>query len=249
MKISKPIVLLVIIGIVSLSCEKEAHLSLDVITDNIRNDESFQSLLHMVNHTQSLDETNYLVFSENIRELVQVLDERYIRSRPAEYHNAFREIFYEEVNWVDASLPVRQFSTSYDVSAPVEFVWQTLVEVESYPEWNPFTPIVETTFEVGSQIVMYVRLFPMFPDVLLRQSETVVEFHINDMMCWETILGSSFWFLSHRCYEVMEIDNGTVLSNSMVYEGLLAPLVNSLTRQLVMTGFHNVSMALKDRIE
>ncbi len=43
-------------------------------------------------------------------------------------------------------------SETVEIAAPASFVWDVLVDYESYSEWNPYTIAVETTLELGDRI-------------------------------------------------------------------------------------------------
>jgi uncharacterized protein YndB with AHSA1/START domain len=46
-------------------------------------------------------------------------------------------------------------SVTVEIAAPPDVVWAVLTDYSRYPEWNPFTVRVETAFEVGSVIDLY----------------------------------------------------------------------------------------------
>jgi len=45
-----------------------------------------------------------------------------------------------------------------EIDAPAEKVFDILTDLEAYPEWNPFTPWVESPLELGSPVHLYARL-------------------------------------------------------------------------------------------
>ena len=55
----------------------------------------------------------------------------------------------------------RVSSDAIDIAAPVERVWDILVDIERYAEWNPLTTRVETDLEIGSPVDLYVTLGPL----------------------------------------------------------------------------------------
>lgn len=186
-----------------------------------------------------------------LHELIQQLDKKYIAHESEENRAAFKSYLISRIYGSNQrALFDINFDTEKVIDASASVIWQHLVDIDAFPEWNPFTPRVETTFEIGSPIVMYVRLFRALPDFLIRQPETVVAFNENESMCWQSTLGSAFWFQSYRCYELEQTDeNQTIIKNTMNYSGLLASLVYGFSSQSVLDGFRDVSTALKARVE
>ena len=45
-----------------------------------------------------------------------------------------------------------------EIDAPPERVFDILVDLEAYPDWNPFTPRVESSLEIGAPVHLHVRL-------------------------------------------------------------------------------------------
>ena len=45
-----------------------------------------------------------------------------------------------------------ELRTETEIDAPVERVWQVLMDFDSYPRWNPFIRSIRGTPEVGSRL-------------------------------------------------------------------------------------------------
>ena len=70
---------------------------------------------------------------------------------------------------------------------------------------------------------------------------------------------SDFWFNSYRCYALDPLEPAapsesgavaaTSLANEMVYDGILAGFVATITEELVTNGFEDVGEALRARLE
>ena len=61
-------------------------------------------------------------------------------------------------------------STVVEIHAPQSFVWEVLVDVARYPEWNPYTVRVETTWEIGAPVLLQLP-DPAAPGKTLRTRE------------------------------------------------------------------------------
>lgn len=56
-------------------------------------------------------------------------------------------------------MPTARPSASITIDAPLQLVWQVMLDTGSYPEWNPFVERAETASPaaVGNPIVLHVR--------------------------------------------------------------------------------------------
>ncbi|MCP4124258.1 MAG: SRPBCC domain-containing protein [Bacteroidetes bacterium] len=244
-------ILLLIVSVSLLSCtvhEADVHLNLK---EEILSDVDFQRLISISNELLSGEIADIRSIKETFLPVVTVLNSKFILDKTELQKELFKEVYSEAVSGsIAARLPVIEFGTSHPVYAPVGDVWFTLEDVQSFPEWNPFTPMVESTFEIGSPIHMTVRFFRHIPDATFSVTETVVDFEVNDRMCWVSVLGSEFWMKSYRCYIVESVtEEETTLRSTMRYEGLLAPLTDAFSRHSVFNGFNDVATAMKERLE
>lgn len=217
-------------------------------------DPDFQTLISIHSRIEEVaDQHQALPLWTELTHAVERLDERYVQTLSPSERLEFKALIRSSLNQTPEDripLPIRQFQSEHVITASISEVWHALVDVASFPAWNPFTPRVETTFDIGSPIVMWVRLFRIFPDNLSKVTETVTDFAVEDRMCWESVFGSAFWMRTYRCYVVGEITpDETILRSTMVYEGLLAPLVEAFSRNLVMDGFNDVADAMEVYLE
>ena len=133
------------------------------------------------------------------------------------------------------------------IDAPLETVWHTLINLENYPRWNPFTPRVETTFEVGTPAILYVTMNERHQRV---QREVITTFEPLHAFAWASIMGAPVLLKANR-WQIVEptVDQCTQYQTYETFDGLLVPLVMALYRRDVQRGFDAVGVALKQYIE
>ena len=51
----------------------------------------------------------------------------------------------------------REVRASAEIGAPIDRVWAVLVDFPRYSTWNPFTPRVRATLEVGTPVQLWVH--------------------------------------------------------------------------------------------
>lgn len=141
----------------------------------------------------------------------------------------------------------RAITSTVEISAPREAVWAVLVAVARYPEWNPFTIEVATTFAIGAPVRMRVALLPR---LVIRQTEVISSYDEGRSFSWGvTMLGP--WFLQADRTQVLEDLPGgrTRYTTTDTFTGRGAPLNHLLTGRLVQRGFDGVASGLKRRCE
>ncbi len=129
-----------------------------------------------------------------------------------------------------------------EIEAPIERVWDILVDAERYGEWNPFTTRVETDFEVGSPVDLYVVLGPL----KLRQPEWIVAVERPSLLVWGTQFGHPR-LLSARREQRLEATGATRCRylTTDAFTGLLTPLVVLLFGRWIRRGFNDMARGLE----
>ncbi len=137
-------------------------------------------------------------------------------------------------------------SDSVDIEAPVRQVWEILVDVERYGEWNPFTTRVDTSLEVGSSVDLYVSLGPF----RLKQPELIQDVVPTSLLAWGMTMGAR-WLLKTRREQRLESlgDTRCRYTTTDAFTGVLTPLVVLLFGGLIRRGFNAMALALKERAE
>ena len=132
------------------------------------------------------------------------------------------------------------------IDAPVDTVWRVLTAVESYGEWNPFTPEVRTDFAIGSPAHLLVRMGPS----TFRITETVCAFDEPRLIAWEKTFGAR-WLLHAVRRQHLAPVGATSCSyhNTDGLTGLLAPLVWACFGGTMRRGFAAMGEALKAHAE
>jgi hypothetical protein len=135
-----------------------------------------------------------------------------------------------------------------EIDAPPDEVFDILVDLERYPEWNPFTPRVESTLEIGDPVHLHTRLRIGKP--LMLQVEYVTANERPSELCWGADIGARFLIRADRCQVLTPLDAGrTRYVCTDEIRGWLSPLVMLLHRDNMQRGFDDCARALKARAE
>lgn len=137
-------------------------------------------------------------------------------------------------------------SDSVEIEAPATRVWEILVNVERYGEWNPFTTRVDTSLEVGSPVDLYVTLGPF----RLRQPESIQDVVPPHLLVWGMVMRAR-WLLETRREQRLEPlgESRCRYVTTDAFTGVLTPLVVLSFGGLIRRGFNAMAVALKERAE
>jgi len=136
-----------------------------------------------------------------------------------------------------------------DIDAPIDAVWAILLDVGRYPEWNPFTVSVQTTFAMGDPVDMQVALQP--GKRTRHQVEHITGFWPDrHRFSWGTDVGPGWFIKADRWQQLTDLGGGrTRYETSDEFTGVGVPLMLALMESKVSRGFHDIAKALKARAE
>jgi hypothetical protein len=135
-----------------------------------------------------------------------------------------------------------------EIDAPAEKIFDILVDLDAYADWNPFTPRVESTLAIGDPIHLQARLGK--GDRLTRQVEYVTANERPHKLCWGADIGARFLIRADRCQMLTSLGEGrTRYECTDDIRGLLAGLVMVVYRGGMQRGFDACARALKARAE
>ena len=133
------------------------------------------------------------------------------------------------------------------IQAPLEVVWNILSDLDNYHLWNPFTPKVETTQQIGTDVFLHVRLNPNSQKLHLQKEQ---------LLRWEALSGMDWgikdaWYAKTiRIQQLKAIDATTTeYYTSDLIEGPFTWLIMFLYRKKIQQGFDDVAQGLKKQAE
>lgn len=140
---------------------------------------------------------------------------------------------------------MRSIETEIRIDAPPEAVWEALVDLEQYSEWNPF--VVEAEGSVARGERLRVRLEPpgsrgatFRPVVLTAERGRRFE--------WLGHLLVSNLFDGHHQFHIHSLGDDRVrFVQREEFAGVLVPLL--LNEESIEAGFEAMNRALKERVE
>ena len=138
-----------------------------------------------------------------------------------------------------------------DIDAPVENVWNIIIDLERYPEWNTFTPRMGAKqIVVGDEFLLDCQ---MTEKQLLRDEKEVFLAYEPERfrVCWGTSRTRGRPGIKSYRWQICEPvnDKRTHFINYEEFHGILAPLVNLLYGKKLHRAFVGYCQDLKKRAE
>ena len=135
--------------------------------------------------------------------------------------------------------------TTIEIAAPADTVWDILVDLPRYGEWNPLAETMEGRLEVGHELVMTVHLGRW----TRRQPADVFAVGPGHLLIWS---GHSLKGLAVRGVRSQWLEptaTGCRYFSREVFTGPFAGLTRRLLRTTLDQGLHEMAAALRDRAE
>lgn len=140
---------------------------------------------------------------------------------------------------------MKQIETGIDIHASPAAIWETLVDFESYPVWNPFVPMVEGVPEVDEQLRVRIEP-PESRGMTFKPRVTAAIPH--ERLEWLGKLGISGLFDGRHEFRIESIDADTSrFVHRESFSGVLVGLF--LNEDSTRAGFESMNKALKARVE
>lgn len=132
------------------------------------------------------------------------------------------------------------------IDAPIEHVWSVLVDLAHYAEWNTFVPLMQSSLQVGSSLIMGVQLHKK---LRIKMLVTVTLVEPQHQLAWKARLPT--WYLcSERFQTIVPLDADTTqYSTHETFTGLMAPLLQGMLGNYLQRKFDGLAHNLKMRAE
>lgn len=132
------------------------------------------------------------------------------------------------------------------IDAPPETVWEILIDLEHYAEWNPFVVSSIGTPQVGESLVN--RLEPPGGKAMTFKPRVTV---VEDAKIFEWVghLVLPGLFDGRHRFEIQATDTGTLFRQDEFFSGLLVRMLRKSLDDNTLRGFEAMNLALKQRAE
>ncbi|VDC05666.1 unnamed protein product [Peniophora sp. CBMAI 1063] len=166
---------------------------------------------------------------------------------------------------------VFEVSTRQLIDAPLETVWNAVLNFSSYPDWNPFSrsqvvcdeffiPLDNQTAFEGARIIINAQIPPLLVPVNRTTPSNPLHNQVSfenithlqpdlHRVAWKQIDIPDIAVNATRWTAVSTVDNMTLYESAEVYGGGLAGVVESLFGEGLQEAFDAQGVALKELLE
>ncbi|MCY1433354.1 Polyketide cyclase / dehydrase and lipid transport [compost metagenome] len=136
-----------------------------------------------------------------------------------------------------------------EIAAPAELVWSVLVDLPSYPQWNPYTVKVESTLRLGEPVNLFLPN-PAQPGELLHVIEHLADFDPPRLLAWEMHSTADNPDAARREQIIEPTGPASCRYHTTdLFLGATADQVMEMHGPWVKQGFDAVALAVKERAE
>lgn len=135
-----------------------------------------------------------------------------------------------------------QITTSIEINASKEKVWNAFFNFDDYPKWNPFIKSIK------GEIALNKKFKAEIGD--MKFSPTVKVLDPQKEFTWLGSLIIPDIFDGRHSFLFIENENGTTtLIQKENFNGILVPLLKSKLNTEILDGFNNMNKKLKELVE
>lgn len=137
--------------------------------------------------------------------------------------------------------------TKIEIDAPASVVWDLLVDLDQYHQWNPFIVRAKGRIAPGARV-------EVSPELTDRRRTTfwpeVTRYVEGSEFAWTGAIGHRWLAKGEHLFRLHAIATDRVLvHHDEVFAGIAGPLVGLLGSRLTERGFHAMNKALKREAE
>ena len=140
---------------------------------------------------------------------------------------------------------MRRLEAEIQIGVPAENVWEILMDLESYKEWNPFVREITGEIKVGNTIEVRLKV-PGRRERIFKPK--IIKLEPNKELRW---LGHMWWngvFDAEHVFNLEKLEaDQTRFTQLELFSGFLVPFIMGSQRRNIIDGIKSMNRALKER--
>lgn len=141
---------------------------------------------------------------------------------------------------------MNQIKSEIIINAPIGLIWDTLLNFDAYPNWNPFIKKIDGLPTIGSKLAVTIQPNGQKPMIFRPHVLTVSNYHFS----WLGSLGIKGIFDGEHNFKLLqESTNKVKLHHFENFSGILHKPILAMIRKSTQDGFDSMNLALKNLCE
>ncbi len=142
---------------------------------------------------------------------------------------------------------MQTIKTQIEINAPLEAVWNQLIDFKSYNQWNPFITQISGTLATGAYLAVTIHP-PDGKPMTFRPR--VISAIANQEFIWRGHLWIKGLFDGTHFFHLENLSNGkTKLIHGEHFSGLFVPIILKMIGDKTLKGFQAMNRELKKILE
>lgn len=142
---------------------------------------------------------------------------------------------------------MREIRTEIDIAAPAAKVWSTLMDFDSWKNWNPTVSEATGAASLGSKLK--VTMCGKGGKSAQSYAPTITSFEKPKLFRWRATMIAGFLFTNDKVFELQETNSGTKLIHKELFDGVLVPMFWGKFEKFVPPMLVSMNEALKKNVE
>ena len=117
---------------------------------------------------------------------------------------------------------MKEIRTEIQIAATKDKVWEILIDLPHWPDWNPIVNSIEGTLKVGSELSITMRDGESNDGKKYQAKITAIE--DKKRFSFIATMIAKFMFSADRIIELEDSNNGTLLIQREIYTGFMVSM-------------------------
>ena len=142
---------------------------------------------------------------------------------------------------------MKEINTKIRISSTPDKVWETLMDLENWPKWNPIVNNIQGKLNVGEELS--ITMSDSKGNDSKKYKAIITELKKNERFSFVAIMMAKFMFSAERIIELKTIDKETIFIQREIYTGFMVSLFWKKLSTDALGMLNSMNQALKKEIE
>ncbi|MEP2978925.1 MAG: SRPBCC domain-containing protein [Lentilitoribacter sp.] len=141
-----------------------------------------------------------------------------------------------------------EIESEIEIAAPVDKVWQVVTEIEKWSDFNSAINASTGIVSLGSAHSVTMR-GENPGEVGPQYAPKIISFDEGKSYRWRAVMGAGIIFTNDKVFELQATDDGTLLKQTEVFNGMMLPLMKGFMQEGVPLILDEMNQAFKAEAE